>query len=116
VFGALAFAVPSTALAGSALAHQLAPYRDGLVLAKPGAGPALRKAGGVKIASSLPIWRVPTRSALQVLPRLMRSDLVSEVTPDQTLSTLEAPPPEEPIGGSRSCMRTAPFRRAPASR
>jgi hypothetical protein len=94
VFGALAFAVPSTALAGSTLAHELAPYRAGLVLAKPGAGPALREAGAVKIASALPIWRVPTRSALQVLPGLLRSDLVSEVAPDETLSTLQAPPAE----------------------
>lgn len=93
--GVLAFAAPSTALAGgSALARELSAYRAGLVLAKPGAGPALREAGGVKIASALPIWRVPTRSALQVLPGLLRADLVSEVTPDQTLSTLEAPPPE----------------------
>jgi hypothetical protein len=94
MFGALAFAVPSTALAGSALARELAPYRAGLVLAKPGAGPALREAGGVKIASALPIWRVPTRSALRVLPGLVRSDLVSQVTPDQPLSTFEAPPTE----------------------
>jgi hypothetical protein len=93
--GALAFAVPSSALAGgSALARELSPYRAGLVLAKPGAGPALREAGGVKIASALPIWRVPTSSALQVLPGLVRSHLVSEVTPDQTLSTLQAPPAE----------------------
>lgn len=94
VFAALPFAVPSTALAGSALARELAPYRAGLVLAKPGAGPALREAGGVKIASALPIWRVPTRPALQVLPGLLRSDLVSEVTPDQQLSALSALPPE----------------------
>ena len=94
VFAALAFAVPSTALAGSALARELAPYRAGLVLAKPGAGPALREAGGVKIASALPIWRVPTRSALQALPGLLSSGLVSEVTPDQPLSTLQAPPAE----------------------
>ena len=69
-------------------------YRAGLVLAKPGAGPALREAGGVKIASALPIWRVPTRSALQALPGLLSSGLVSEVTPDQPLSTLQAPPAE----------------------
>jgi len=94
MFGALAFAVPSTALAGSALARQLAPYRAGLVLAKPGSGPALRKAGGIKIASALPIWRVPTRSALKVLPELVRSDLVSQVTADQPLSTFQAPPQE----------------------
>jgi subtilase family protein len=94
-FGALAFAVPSTALAGgSALARELSPYRAGLVLAKPGAGPALREAGGVKIASALPIWRVPTRSALRVLPGLLRSDRVTEVTPDEQLSMLDGPPPE----------------------
>ncbi len=93
-FIVLAFAVPSTALAGSALARELAHYRAGLVLAKPGAAPALRQAGGEKIASALPIWRVPTRSALQVLPELLRSDLVTEVTPDQPLSTLQNPPPE----------------------
>ena len=79
---------------GRTLARELAPYRAGLVLAKPGAGPALREAGAVKIASALPIWRVPTRSALQVLPGLLRSDLVTEVTPDQPLSTLQAPPAE----------------------
>jgi len=94
VFAALAFAVPSTALAGSALARELTPYRAGLVLARPGSGPALREAGGVKIASALPIWRLPTRSALQVLPGLLSSGLVSEVTPDQPLSTLQAPPAE----------------------
>jgi hypothetical protein len=92
--GALAFALPSTALAGSALARELSPYRAGLVLAKPGAGPALREAGGEKIASALPIWRVPTHSALQVLPGLLRSNLISEVTPDQPLSTLQTPPVE----------------------
>jgi hypothetical protein len=94
MFGALAFAVPSTALAGSALARELAPYRAGLVLAKPGAGPALKRAGGEKIASALPIWRVPTRSALVVLPGLLRSGLVTEVTPDQPLPTLQTPPAE----------------------
>jgi hypothetical protein len=94
VFAALAFAVPSTALAGSALARELAPYRAGLVLARPGAGPALREAGAARIASALPIWRVPTRSALHAVPGLLRSGLVSEVTPDQPLPALQAPPAE----------------------
>ena len=95
VFTVLALgAVPSTALAGSALARELEPYQAGLVLAKPGAGPALREAGGEKLATALPIWRVPTRSALHVLPGLLRDDLVSEVTPDQPLSTLDVRPPE----------------------
>jgi subtilisin family serine protease len=87
-------AVPSTALAGGALARELEPYSAGLVLAKPGAEPALREAGGEKLATALPIWRVPTRSALRVLPELLRDDLVSEVTPDQPLSTLDVRPPE----------------------
>ena len=95
LLGALALvAVPTTALAGGELTRELEPYRAGLVLAKPGAGPALRRAGGEKIASALPIWRLPTRPALQVLPGLLRSGLVSEVAPDQPLSTLQAPPAE----------------------
>ena len=87
-------ALPSKALARGTLARELAPYRAGLVLAKPGAGPALREAGGEKLATALPIWRVPTRSALRVLPGLLRDDLVSEVTPDQPLLTLDVRPPE----------------------
>jgi hypothetical protein len=95
VFGALALAAgPSTALAGGALARELEPYQAGLVLAKPGAGPALWEAGGEKLATALPIWRVPTRPALRVLPGLLRSHLVSEVTPDQPLSTRAGPPQE----------------------
>ena len=95
VLGVLALvAVPSTALARGEVARELEPYRAGLVLAKPGAGPALRRAGGEKIASALPIWRVPTRSALEVLPGLLHSDLVSEVAPDEPLSTLLTPPAE----------------------
>jgi Subtilase family len=95
VLGALTLAaVPSTAPAREGLSCDLEPYRAGLVLARPGAGPALRRAGGEKIATALPIWRVPTRSALRVLPGLLRSDLVSEVAPDQPLSTLDVIPPE----------------------
>src|SRR5262245_44249737 len=94
--GALALVtVPSTALAHGELARELEPYRAGLVLARPGAGPALRQAGGEKIASALPIWRVPTRPAQKVLPGLLRSDLVSEVAPDQPLTTLDQQPPPE---------------------
>src|SRR5262249_9716602 len=81
-------ALARTALAGAALGRGLEPYQAGLVLAKPGAGPALREAGGERLATALPIWRVPTRPALRVLPGLLSSHLVSEVTPDQPLSTL----------------------------
>ena len=35
-------------------------YGSALVLARPGAGPALRRAGGVKLANALPVWRLPS--------------------------------------------------------
>ena len=73
-------------------ARELRMYDSGLVLARPGAGPALRRAGGVKLTNRLPIWRVPSRSALQVLPALVRSNLVSDVAANQPLSTLAVPP------------------------
>ena len=72
-------------------AQELRLYGAGLVVARPGAGPALRRAGGVKIATALPVWRVPSRGALQVLPGLVRDGLVSEVSADQPLSTFEEP-------------------------
>ena len=72
-------------------AQELRLYGAGLVVARPGAGPALRRAGGVKIATALPVWRVPSRAALQVLPGLIRDDLVSDVSADQPLSTFEEP-------------------------
>ena len=96
LLGALALVVgPASAWAQSltrAQARELSMYDSGLVLARPGAGPALRGAGGVKLTNTLPIWRVPSRSALQVLPQLLRSNLVSEVAADQQLSTLTTPP------------------------
>jgi subtilisin family serine protease len=72
-------------------AQDLRLYGAGLVVARPGAGPALRRAGGVKIATALPVWRVPSRGALQVLPGLARDGLVSDVSADQPLSTFEEP-------------------------
>ena len=98
LLGALALVVgPASAWAHGltrAQARELRSYDSGLVLARPGAGPALRRAGGVKLTNKLPIWRVPTSTGLQVLPRLLRSDLVSEVAANQPLSTLASPPPE----------------------
>jgi subtilase family protein len=73
-------------------ARELRHYGAGLVLARPGAGPALRRAGGEKLTNALPIWRVPSRSALHVLPGLMNAGLVTKVTADQPLSTLAVPP------------------------
>ncbi|HEY7149483.1 MAG TPA: S8 family serine peptidase, partial [Gaiellaceae bacterium] len=95
VLGALVLAVGPASAWGHGLtraqAREVSQYDSGLVLARPGAGPALRRAGGVKLTNRLPIWRVPSRSALQVLPSLLRSNLVSEVAADQPLSTLAMP-------------------------
>ncbi len=60
-------------------------YSSTLVLARPGAGPALRRAGGTRIASALPIWRLRTPAALRVLPGLLRANLVRDVEPNQPL-------------------------------
>lgn len=87
---ALAFAAgPGSAWAHSTLsreqARELRLYDSTLVLARPGAGPALRRAGGVKLATALPIWRLPSGPALRALPALMRAGLVPEVEPNQPL-------------------------------
>jgi hypothetical protein len=81
---------PGSAWAHSTLtreqARELRLYGSTLVLARPGAGPALREAGGVKLASALPIWRLRSGAALRALPSLMRAGLIPEVEPDQPLS------------------------------
>jgi Subtilase family len=66
-------------------AQELRLYDSTLVLARPGAGPALRRAGGVKLAHALPIWRLPSDAAVQALPALMRAGLVPEVAPNHPL-------------------------------
>jgi len=76
-------------------ARELRQSDAGLVLARPGAGPALRRAGGEKLTNALAIWRVPSRSALQVLPGLLRANLVTDVAADQLLFPLVAPPTPE---------------------
>jgi subtilisin family serine protease len=45
----------------------------------------------VKIATTLPIWRVPSRSGLRVLPGLARDGLIGELSADQPLSTYVEP-------------------------
>ena len=67
-------------------ARELSLYDATLVLGRPGAGPALRRAGGVRIASALPIWRLRSRAALRVLPGLLRAGVVGDVEPDQPLA------------------------------
>ena len=74
-------------------AQELRLYDAALVVARPGAGPALRRAGGVKIATALPVWRVPSRSALRVLPGLVRDGLVADLSADRPLSTFAEPEP-----------------------
>jgi subtilisin family serine protease len=64
-------------------ARELRDYGATLVLARPGAGPALRRAGGVRLATSLRVWRLESGAALRVLPQLMRAGLVAQVEPDQ---------------------------------
>jgi hypothetical protein len=80
---------PGSAWAQSGLSRaqvrELRLYDGTLVLARPGAIPTLRRAGGARIASVLPIWRLPSGRALRVLPGLMRAGLVREVEPDQPL-------------------------------
>ena len=77
---------PAAASADSTLsrerARELRLYDGTLLLARPGAGATLSRAGGVRIARTLPIWRLPSGAAVRVLPRLMRAGLVSEVSPD----------------------------------
>ena len=88
--GLVLAAGPGSALADSTLtqgrAQELRLYDSVLVLARPGAGPALRRAGGVRLAQTLPVWRLPSGPALRALPALMRTGLVPEVEPDQPLS------------------------------
>jgi subtilisin family serine protease len=45
----------------------------------------------MKIATTLPVWRVPSRSGLRVLPGLVRDGLVGDLSADQPLSTFAEP-------------------------
>lgn len=59
---------------------ELRAYPQALVLAhSPSAQAALRRAGGVRIAHSLPVWRIPTGAATKLAPQ---ADLVE---PDRPL-------------------------------
>jgi Subtilase family len=69
----------------------------------PAAASALRLAGGTLIVPELQLWRVPTRAALHLLPRLIRSGFVRSVTPDAPLGpdlwSLFAPTLADPLTG-----------------
>jgi hypothetical protein len=90
VAGLVLVAWPGSAFAQRSLSRaeqrDLRLYDATLVLARPGAGPALRRAGGMRIATVLPIWRLRSGPALRVLPGLMHDGLVREVDPDRPLS------------------------------
>jgi Subtilase family len=51
------------------------------------AAPTLRRAGGVVIAPPLALWRLPSWTAEQALPSLLRRGLVRSVTPDVPVGT-----------------------------
>src|SRR5262245_7431117 len=72
-------------------AQELRPYDAALVVARPGAGPARRRAGRVQTGTALPVGRVPSRSAVRVLPGLVREGLVGDLSADQPLSTYVEP-------------------------
>jgi len=95
VVGLALVAWPGSAFAQRSLSRaeqrELRLYDTTLVLAQPGAALTLRRAGGVRIATALPIWRLRSGHALRVLPRLMRDGLVREVDPDRPLSHLTEP-------------------------
>ena len=62
--------------------EELLAYPQALVLARDAqAAAAIRRAGGVRIARSLPVWRLPSRSALRVAP------LADLVEPDRFIAT-----------------------------
>ncbi|HEX9351627.1 MAG TPA: S8 family serine peptidase [Gaiellaceae bacterium] len=90
VAGLALVAWPGSAVAQRSLSRaeqrDLRLYDATLVLARPAAGPALRRAGGVRIATVLPIWRLRSGPALRVVPGLMRDGLVRAVDPDRPLS------------------------------
>ena len=92
---ALAFGAGSSSAWAETLTHdqarELRRFDSTLVVARPGAGPALRRAGGVKIATALPVWRLPSGAAVRVLPDLARDGLVADLSVDHPLSTLAEP-------------------------
>src|SRR5688572_11528011 len=92
---ALAFGAGSSSAWAATLtrdqARELRQFDSTLVVARPGAGPALRRAGGAKIATALPVWRLPSGAAVRVLPDLARDGLVADLSADHPLSTLAEP-------------------------
>jgi hypothetical protein len=71
--------------------QRLQAYPDTLVeldrLRGEDATPALRRAGGELIAAPLALWRLPSWTAEQLLPGLVRRGLVRSVTPDVPVGT-----------------------------
>jgi hypothetical protein len=87
---AVALALPATASAAPLVPRDLSAlgrYRDALVQLGPGKRPAaeavLRAAGGARISSRLRLWRLPSRAAQRLVPRLAVTGAVVEVEPDR---------------------------------
>jgi len=74
--------------------QRLLDYRHALVgldlVRGPGAGFALRQAGGRLIDPQIQLWSVPSRAATRMLPGLRAAGLVRSVTPDFPLRPLRA--------------------------
>jgi hypothetical protein len=74
--------------------QRLLDYRHALVgldlVRGPGAGFAMRQAGGRLIDPQIQLWSVPSRTATRMLPGLRAAGLVRSVTPDFPLRPLRA--------------------------
>ena len=72
---------------------QLARYRAALVQLGAGEHPeaevALRAAGGTRVSTRLRLWRVPSRAAQRLVPRLAVAGAVVEVEPDRPRAALD---------------------------
>lgn len=60
-------------------------YQSALVQVNAAGARALARAGAERISPALGLWRVPTRRARALLPRLVRAHAVRSVTPDYPL-------------------------------
>jgi hypothetical protein len=95
---ALALAFPATASATPLVPRDLsslARYRATLVQLgagkrlRPAAEATLRAAAGVRLSSRLRLWRVPSRAAQRLVPRLAVTGAVVEVEPDRPRDVLD---------------------------
>jgi hypothetical protein len=93
---ALALAFPATSSAAPLIPRDLSAlgrYRDALVQLRAGEWPraetALRAAGGTRVSARLRLWRLPSRVAQRLVPRLAVAGAVVEVEPDRPRAALD---------------------------